>query len=146
MSVHQVPDRGSLGQNLLALYLLQAANYAIPMLTVPFLVRTIGLEQFGLIAFAQAIAQYFVFAVDAGFNNNAVREIAVRRHEPGAVLEIYWATQAIRGLVLLAATVLFLLLVFCVQALTAHWQLYLLAFLSVWALTCSRPGSTRVWS
>lgn len=123
--------RDSLQQNLAALYLLQAANYVIPVLTLPFLVRAVGLDHFGLIAFAQALAQYFVFAVDSGFNNNAAREIAVNRDRPGAVLEIYWATQAVRGAVLLLSTVLYLLLVLLVPALTAHWELYLLSFMTV---------------
>jgi PST family polysaccharide transporter len=48
------------------------------------------------------------------------------------VLEVYWATQAVRGAVLLFVTCLFLLLVMCVPALTAHWDLYLLSFMTVW--------------
>ena len=125
------PAPNSLRQNLLALYLLQVSNYGIPLVILPFLVRTVGIENFGLIAFAQAFVQYFVFAVDSGFNNNATREIAVHRHRPGAVLEIYWATQAIRAGILLIASVSFVLLLLLVPSLGVHWQLYLLSYLTV---------------
>lgn len=127
-----VPAPNTLRQNLLALYALQAANYGIPLLVLPFLVRAVGIEHFGLIAFAQAIVQYFVFAVDAGFNNNATREIAVHRGR-GAdpVLEIYWATQAVRAAIMLLATAVFMLLLLLVPALRAHWQLYLLSYATV---------------
>lgn len=128
----EVPAPDSLRQNLLALYALQAANYGIPLLVLPFLVRAIGIEHFGMIAFAQAIAQYFVFAVDAGFNNNATREIAVHRGRGGdPVLEIYWATQAVRAGIMLLATAAFVLLLVLVPALRAHWQLYLLSYATV---------------
>src|SRR3954454_10713138 len=94
LTARAAPAPDTLRQNLLALYLLQAANYGIPLLVLPFLVRAVGVERFGLIAFAQTVVQYFVFAVDAGFNNNATREIAVRRGRgTDPVLEIYWATR-----------------------------------------------------
>jgi PST family polysaccharide transporter len=131
MTTRAAPGPDSLRQNLLALYLLQAANYGMPMLIVPFLVRAVGIENFGLIAFAQAVIQYFVFAVDSGFNNNATREIAVHSHQPGAVLEIYWATQTIRAVMLLLATVVFVLLLLLVPRFGVHWQLYLLSYLTV---------------
>jgi PST family polysaccharide transporter len=127
-----MPKRDSLQRNLLAMYLLQVANVAIPMLTLPYLVRVVGVERFGLIALAQAVVQYFVFTIDSGFNNSAAREIAAHRDRPGAVLEVYWATQSIRGVVLLMASAFFLLLVLAVPAMTAHWQLYLLSFTAAW--------------
>jgi PST family polysaccharide transporter len=132
LTARAAPAPDTLRQNLLALYLLQAANYGIPLLVLPFLVRAVGVERFGLIAFAQTVVQYFVFAVDAGFNNNATREIAVRRGR-GAdpVLEIYWATQAVRAGVLLLATAAFALLLVRVPALRTHWQLYLLSYATV---------------
>ncbi len=132
MRRHEIPERDSLQWNLLAMYLLQVANVVTPMLTLPILVRAVGLERFGLIAFAQVVVQYFVFTIDSGFNNSAAREIAARRDQPEAVLEVYWSTQTIRGGVLLLASAAFLLLVLAVPTLAAHWQLYLLSFMAAW--------------
>lgn len=129
---HTIPERDSLRRNLLAMYLLQVANVAIPVLTLPILMRAVGVERFGLIAFAQVVVQYFVLTIDSGFNNSALREIAAHRDRPGAVLQIYWATQAIRGVVLLLASASFLLLVFAVPTMAAHWELYVLSLMAAW--------------
>ncbi|PUE35647.1 hypothetical protein B9Z52_00185 [Limnohabitans sp. Jir72] len=63
-------------RNALALYVLQIANYIIPLLTLPFLVRTLGAEAYGWLAFSAAVNFYFVLAVDAGMNTHGARLLA----------------------------------------------------------------------
>ena len=74
MSLHK-----KLASNIASLFTVQAANYLIPLLTLPYLVRILGPREFGLIAFAQAFSQYFVILTDYGFNLSATREVAIHR-------------------------------------------------------------------
>ena len=56
-------------ENFVSLYLLKIANILIPLVTLPYLVRVLGVENFGLISFAQVFAGFFVVFVDFGFHN-----------------------------------------------------------------------------
>ncbi|MGA8298128.1 MAG: oligosaccharide flippase family protein [Terriglobales bacterium] len=54
-------------RNILWLFSLQGLNYLVPLAVLPYLVRVLGIERYGLIAFAQSFAQYFVVLTDYGF-------------------------------------------------------------------------------
>jgi PST family polysaccharide transporter len=89
-------------------------NYIIPAALLPYLVRVLGVEQYGLIAFAQSISQYFITATDYGFNFSATRAIAQNRDDPEKISRIFWSVTVIKlSLVVAGAFVmaLFLLLV-----------------------------------
>ena len=97
--------------NVFWLYGLQGLNYVVPAALLPYLVRTLGVEQYGLIAFAQAFAQYFILATDYGFNFSATRSIAKSREDASQVSRIFWTVIVIKMLlVLLGAVVLELIL------------------------------------
>lgn len=74
----------------------QAASYILPLINIPYLLRVIGPEHFGLIAFSQAVMAYFVTLNDFGFNLSATRELAVHREDPVLRSELYSAVMTIK--------------------------------------------------
>ena len=76
-------------ENFASLYLLQIANILIPLVTLPYLVRVLGVEKFGLVSFAQTFAMFFVMFVDFGFNLSIVRLISVNADDKNKVSEIF---------------------------------------------------------
>jgi len=74
----------------------QAGSYLLPLINIPYLLRVIGPEHYGLIAFSQAVMTYFVTLNDYGFNLSATRELAVHRDDPVLRSELYSAVMAIK--------------------------------------------------
>lgn len=73
--------RSSVGRNALSLYSIQFANYLLPLITVPYLVRVLGAERFGTLAFGQGLMAYFTAMVSYGFDWSATRKISVERNK-----------------------------------------------------------------
>lgn len=77
-------------KNFFSLVSVQFANYILPLVTLPYLARVIGVEKFGLIAFAQAIVTYFVIITTFGFNLYAPREISIIRDDKEKTKATFW--------------------------------------------------------
>lgn len=102
--------RSTVGNNILSLYGLQFANYLLPLVTIPYLVRVLGVEKYGLVAFGQGLIGYFALVIDYGFNYSATRKISVRRDNMREVCGIASAVWAAKVLIFfLGLAVLFAL-------------------------------------
>ncbi|EPR9108571.1 oligosaccharide flippase family protein, partial [Cronobacter sakazakii] len=62
--------------NIFSLGMLQVVNYILPIIVIPFLVSTIGLENVGILATVSAVISYFQICIDYGFSLTATRAIA----------------------------------------------------------------------
>lgn len=74
--------------NAAALYGVQCVRKLFPLLTIPFLARTLGPAGWGAVAFTQALAEFLVLAIEFGFNLSATREIARMRDSKAQCGEI----------------------------------------------------------
>ena len=115
-------------ENYLSLSVLQTANYLLPLITLPYLTRVLGVEKFGLVMFASALIKYFMLLTDYGFNLSATREIAVHRTDIRKVSEIFWSVITIKTVILSIGFGLLALLVFSFEKFRVDWALYFLAY------------------
>jgi len=117
--------------NISSLFVLQAANYIFPLITLPYLVRVLGPDKFGLYIFAQIFIQYFVIFTDYGFNYTATRQIAIERDNTEKCSRIFSAVILIK----LGLTVISFGLLSAVISIFpkfgSDWPLYYSAFLLV---------------
>jgi PST family polysaccharide transporter len=118
-------------ENIGSLTVLQGANYVLPLITLPYLVRVLGPEKFGLLAFAQAFIQYPVVVTDYGFNLSATREVSIHRKDAGKVSEIFCSVGLIKIGLMVASFLVMMTIVAAGSRFRAHWPLYSVTFLTV---------------
>ena len=82
-------DKKKLLRNWGALSFLQASNYLFPLITLPYIVRVLGPEKYGLINFSAAFVGYFVTISDYGFNLSATKEISINRDNKTNINKIF---------------------------------------------------------
>ncbi|MCL6577734.1 oligosaccharide flippase family protein, partial [Kyrpidia sp.] len=105
--------RHALVHNVLALYGVNIANYFFPLITVPYLARVLGPEEWGMVAFAQAFGQYINLVVEYGFDLSATREVARTRDSLDRRADLIAGVLGAK--VVLASVVLGVVFVIC------HW-------------------------
>lgn len=114
--------------NVQNLFFFQATNYILPLVTIPYIVRVIGPEKFGILSFAEALNQYFVMITEYGFNITGTQQISLERDRAASRNAIFSSITAVKLLLMvLCALVLILLLIF-VESLRRDWAVYLLYF------------------
>ena len=114
------------------LFLAQGINYIFPLLTLPYLTYTLGINGFGVYAFAQVIVHYFQVFTDYGFNLTATRKLAATQDNENEIDSIFWSVLVVKIFLGLIATVVgSILLAFFVSDKEIRW-LYIYSFFAVW--------------
>jgi PST family polysaccharide transporter len=126
-----VGTRQRLFTNVVALYFLQGLNYIIPMATLPYLVRVLGIQMYGMIAFTQSFAQYFVVLTDYGFNFSATRYTAQNRSNPRRIADMFWRVLIVKGLLMLAGMVILALILLSVPRFRSQSSYFAIAYIAV---------------
>ena len=100
--------KNSIISNIFSLGALQGLNYLLPLIILPYLVRVLGVEKFGEIAFAQSFIQYFITLTNYGFQVTASRDISTVRDSPEDVSCVFWSVILVK-VALLAISVMIII-------------------------------------
>lgn len=120
----------SLKKNLSYLTLFQVINIAVPLVTYPHLISTLGKEIYGLIVFSQAVISYLVLFVNFGINTLVVKDISINRSNRLELSRIVNNVYLLKGILFIVSLgILYILLKFLPQA-RGEEKLF---YLSMWS-------------
>lgn len=89
-------QKKKLFQDSASLSILHACNLVIPLILTPIVVRVIGIEKFGMIAFSSAIVGYAGIIVDYAFTQTATKLVVGHRNNTSKISEIFIAVGFIK--------------------------------------------------
>lgn len=105
---------GKLVKNTICLYLVTAAKIIGPLVTLPWLTRSLSVDTYGVVAYVKAYASYMQLLLDFGFLLSATKDIALSLKDSGVVGRIVGDTLveklilAATGAVITCAAILFI--------------------------------------
>lgn len=114
--------------NFVSLIFLQGTNLLIPILIVPYLIKTLGIDRYGIVSLAQTTAIYFYIMVDYGFSLSAVRELSSNKENPNRVSEIFTEVFFTKSVLLVISFIILSVLVWIHPKFRENWELFLLSF------------------
>lgn len=118
-------------KNFSYLSFLQIAGSIFPIITLPYLARVIGVDNFGKIAFASAVVVWLQTIADWGFNFTATRDVAKNRDDKEKVSEIFSNVLWARILLMLFSFVLLLIALALIPKFRENSTIILITFLIV---------------
>lgn len=121
-------DKKRLLSNFFSVSLLQGVNMVLPLISLPYLIRVLGVENFGLVNFALSIVMYFDILVSFGFELSATREISIHQDNSKKVAEIFFAVMIIKSIMALISLSILSLLILFNDSLSQHPMLYYATF------------------
>lgn len=115
-------------ENIASLSILQWVNYLVPLFLIPFLVRSLGIELFGLVMFAQSLSTIFIIFSDFGFTITGTRKVSIISKNKKQVSEIFWSITTIKIAMLILLFCVLIMLIASVPKFSSDPKLFIYSF------------------
>jgi len=116
-------------ENYLSLSSIQLIGYLVPLIVLPYLVRNLGIEEYGHLVFVQVNISYFVILVNYGFNLSATNQISKNLTKDTEIVKIFSSVIGAKIGLFLIAIFLLVILLFISDQLRMDIELYIVASL-----------------
>lgn len=126
-------------KNFFSLSILQGLNIVLPLLTYPYLIRVLGVDNMGLIFFAVSLVNYFQIITEYSFNMSATKEISLNIGNTEKLHEIFNDVLSTKIFLLGVSFVILSLILFLVPYFEENRLIYFLTFGNVVGL-CIFPS------
>lgn len=140
MNLRNLREYKTIIQNTGYLSVIEAIRLAMPFITLPYIIATIGAENYGLAVFSQTIISYFIIFINFGLDVSAVKDVSVNRNNKSELNRIVSSVLLLKlGLFVISFLILMFGL-FVIPFLKTHKILFLFAF-----LTCFSELLFPIW-
>lgn len=114
--------------NFISLTTLQSISYILPLVVLPYLIRVIGMEKFGLIAFAQSLVQYFLILTDYGFSLSATKTISLIGEHKKKTSAVFSSVMTVKLIFAGLSFAILCAILYFVPKFRNDWLVYILSF------------------
>ncbi len=118
-------------ENFGALSILQGLSMVLPLITLPYLLKTIGTDKYGIIIVANSLLVYFQTLTDFSFNLTSVREVSVHRHSKRSLNYIYSRVLTCKALLICISAAIYIPLIFLVPKFYINRVVFFVTFPSL---------------
>ncbi|SUP53967.1 Putative O-antigen transporter [Weeksella virosa] len=105
-------DAKSLIENFFSLGALQVINLILPLVVLPYMIKTVGFDKYGVVVLAASLIAYFSSVTDYSFTITATRDVAVFRDSPQKINIIYSKVLIVKSILLLFSWLIIGIIVF----------------------------------
>lgn len=113
------------------LMILQIVNYALPLVTLPYLAHVIGVTGFGKLSFALAVTIWFQTVSDWGFNFTATRDVAKNRDNIDKISEIFSNVLFARFVISIAGFLVLALLIVLIPVFNENAVVLMISYMLI---------------
>ena len=117
--------------NAFALFVIQGVDYILPLLLFPYLVHTLGIELFGLLAFSTATVAFLGAIVSYGFNLSGTQQIAINKANKNKIDEIFNSIILVKLILLIISFFILLLMTTFIDRIATDKEVFFATFLLV---------------
>lgn len=118
-------------ENFFSLSLLKGTEYLFPLITLPYLVRVLGPERYGLTIFAHSFVAFFGAFVDYGFDLSATRNIALVKNNKEKLSKIFSSVLIIKLFLFCISSVIFMTIITSFDRFKGEFLLYFFSYILV---------------
>lgn len=127
-------------QNTGYLSIIEVIRMAMPFIALPYIITTVGAENYGMAVFAQTIISYFTIFINWGLDISAVKDVSVNRNDPKELNKIVSTVLGIKLILFFLSFLILLLCLFYIPFMRNNYCLFLFAF-----ITCISEVLFPVW-
>ncbi|WP_111880668.1 oligosaccharide flippase family protein [Aequorivita sp. CIP111184] len=119
-------DAKVLLENFISLSALQLVGMILPLITLPYVLRVLGFENYGTIVFAASLIAYFTALTDFSFKYTATRDVAIFKDSPEKLNLIYSKVLTIKAIFLLLSFIIITIVVYSYKPFYENRLIYFL--------------------
>lgn len=117
--------------NIVSLIVLQGTMYLIPLILLPYLIRVLGIENFGLLAFATATIAFLRGIVEYGFNLTGTQQISLHRNDQEQVNIIFSSIIISKFILAIICFLVLMIIILIFEKFQVNAKLFLFTFLII---------------
>ena len=130
MLLQKIKNNQILIKNTGYLSIIEIIRLVMPFVALPYIIKTVGTENYGLAIFAQTIISYFSIFINFGLDISALKDVSINRDNKEKLSKIVSAVLSIKSILFVISVVVLLLILHIIPFLKVHKLLFLYAFLA----------------